>query len=279
MNLEKAIFVDEIGIESGIYGDCRLKTVYQPVYERCGDRLSAYGVEARIRPFQDGLAISARSFFGEVPAEDRLAVEHLCRALHLGNHRNIGVDGLHLFLNLNLDPSSGGEAGAPHAGLERMALRVGEIGFDPGLLICEISGTEALGRACLGRLATRLRHLGIRLAIDDFGTGFSTLDRVEMLRPEIVRIDGEWFRRVSSYPRALRLVAPLVAGFQRLGARVLIEGIETPFQLGAALDAGADLLQGYLLGRPKLAGAFFDEAPLIVEQLVRPDPKVVSLRL
>ena len=42
----------------------------------------------------------------------------------------------------------------------------------------------------------------------------------------------------------------LVRLIQDLGAQVVCEGIETPVQQALALDAGADLLQGYLYGEP-----------------------------
>jgi EAL domain-containing protein (putative c-di-GMP-specific phosphodiesterase class I) len=48
-----------------------------------------------------------------------------------------------------------------------------------------------------------------------------------------------------------------------------VEGIETPHHLKVAVEAGADLFQGFLLGRPALAGTIVDETPLSIATLVR----------
>src|SRR5690606_35905206 len=124
--------------------------------------------------------------------------------------------------------------------------------LDIRFLVCEVTESPALDRATFVRLAAEMRRLGMRLAIDDFGSGDSTLERVELLEPDFVKIDGAWFRRLVQTPGAARLLANLVDGFHRGGASVLVEGIETSAQLRAALDAGADCVQGYLLGRPAL---------------------------
>jgi len=58
---------------------------------------------------------------------------------------------------------------------------------------------------------------------------------------------------------------------------VLVEGIEQPAQLGVALEAGADLLQGLLLARPVLTGTLFSAEPLEINELLRPAAKVIPL--
>ena len=61
------------------------------------------------------------------------------------------------------------------------------------------------------------------------------------------------------------------------GARVLVEGIEQARHLRVALDGGVDLLQGFHLARPALAGTIFNEEPLSIDVLLGADNKVVPL--
>ena len=42
----------------------------------------------------------------------------------------------------------------------------------------------------------------------------------------------------------------LIRAVHQLGATVVATGIETPDDAALALDAGADMLQGYFVGRP-----------------------------
>ena len=270
-----AITVDEVGIETGRYEQFLLKSAYQPVWLRRDDMLYPTAVEALIRPFVDGAPVPVPDLFAAVPEEDRFFIESLCRALHLRNHHNIGEPALELFFNY--DPDINIELAQALQQLHYMADRLAEKSFDLGLLICEITEARAIAPENLVRIAAEMRSLGMRVAVDDFGSGQSTLERVELLDPDIIKIDGQWFRRVVSAKGASRLLGTLIASFKRRGASVLVEGIETPEQLAVAIEAGAERLQGYLLGRPALVGTDCDWSAKPIAHFLGLDGNVVPL--
>ncbi|TPK77939.1 EAL domain-containing protein [Mesorhizobium sp. B2-4-18] len=269
-----AIFVDEIGIECGIHGDFRLRSAYQPIYAPRGGSLHPVAVEGLIEPHRAGRPVSPRVFFDSVAAPERLYVETMCRVLHLRNFHNIGVDGLDLFFNYN--PRVNDHAGRALAEIRLMSRHLDELGLAPAMLVCEIT-EQAADDALLARLVREMRRDGIRIAIDDFGTGHSTVERVSLLQPDIVKIDGGWFAEFCRHAAAERFFRPLVSSLHDRGAKVLVEGIEQPTHLRVALEGGVDLLQGFLLGRPALAGTIFNEEPLAVDALLGFDNKVVPL--
>jgi len=273
-NVGEAIFVDEVGIEYGVHGDFRLRSAYQPIFAPHGRTLQAVAVEGLIEPHRAGQAGAPRVFFESVAASDRLFVETMCRALHLRNFNNIGVDGLDLFFNYN--PLVNDHLGRALAEIRLMSRHLDELGLAPGMLVCEIT-EQAADDALLARLVREMRRDGIRIAIDDFGTGHSTEERVALLRPDIVKIDGGWFAEFCRHAAAERFFRPLVSSLHDRGARVLVEGIEQPTHLRVALEGGVDLLQGFLLARPALAGTIFDEEPLVIDALLGRDNKVVPL--
>ncbi|TJV43490.1 MAG: EAL domain-containing protein [Mesorhizobium sp.] len=273
-NVGDAIFVDEVGIEFGVYGDFRLRSAYQPIFAPRGDTLHPVAVEGLIEPHRAGRPGSPRAFFEGVAAPDRLFVETMCRVLHLRNFHNIGVDGLDLFFNYN--PLVNDHAGRALAEIRLMSRHLGELGLAPRMLVCEIT-EQAADDALLARLAREMRRDGIRIAIDDFGTGHSTEERVSLLKPDIVKIDGGWFAQFCRHAAAERFFRPLVSSLHDRGAKVLVEGIEQSIHLRVALEAGVDLLQGFLLARPALAGTVFEEEPLVVDALLGLDNKVVPL--
>lgn len=261
--LEEAVpefLADELGIAYGRFGDLVLKSSYQPLYCMDGDWLQPFGVEALVTGLREGVAVRADDILGLVAGERRVALERLCRTLHVRNHHAMGLPGMQLFFNA--DP------GFAVADVEHLAAMLAEEGVAPGLVTCEI--TEQAGDDDrLRALATELRAVGVRLAVDDFGAGHSTAGRVRALRPDIVKVDANWFRSVVPRPDALRLLPSLFARLADLGCAILVEGIETPRHLGAAVEAGANLFQGYLLARPALAGTIVDEAPLQVRDLMQ----------
>jgi EAL domain-containing protein (putative c-di-GMP-specific phosphodiesterase class I) len=91
---------------------------------------------------------------------------------------------------------------------------------------------------------------GAHLAIDDLGAGFSNLERIVDLEPKIVKLDLSLVRGIEKNPRRQILIRHLVRLSEDLGARVVVEGIETMDEFSAVLDTGAHFGQGYLLARP-----------------------------
>lgn len=251
--------VDEVGIAYGRFGELVLKSCYQPLFRVEGDWLQPFGVEALVTGMRQKASIGADEILGLVEGEQRARLERLCRMLHVRNYHQIGLPGLQLYFNA--DP------GFTLDDVEHLGWLLAEAGVEPNLVTCEIteqSGDDVRLRA----LADELRAIGVRLAVDDFGAGHSTAERVRALRPETVKIDANWFRSVVSQPEALRLLPTLFARLGDLGCRILVEGIETPRQLHAAVEVGADLLQGFLLARPALAGTIVDDAPLLIRDLM-----------
>lgn len=261
-----AIFADEIGIEYGIYGDFRLRSAYQPIFAPWKGSLKPVAVEALIVPYQFGQQISPDQFFDGIAVRDRLFVETMCRTLHLRNFRNIGVGDLDLFLNF--DPGVNDHPGRVLSELRLMMGGLEDLELHPRMLVCEITEHAAPNDKVLVAMAREMRRNGLRIAVDDFGAGHSTEERLRLVEPDIVKIDGPWFALLCRYPAAERLFKPLVSLLHDRGTKVLVEGIEQPSQLRVALEGGADLLQGFLLGRPALAGTIFDEEPIDAARLL-----------
>jgi EAL domain-containing protein (putative c-di-GMP-specific phosphodiesterase class I) len=270
----EAIFADEVGIEYGVYGAFRLKSAYQPIFAPRGGDLAAVAVEALIEPHRAAMPVAPAVFFDSVAAGDRLFVETMCRMLHLKNFRNIGVEGLDLFFNYN--PMINDHLGRALAEIRLMTRHLGDLDLNAGMLVCEIT-EQAADDQVLARLVREMRRHGIRIAIDDFGTGHSTEERIDLLAPNIVKIDGDWFGEFCRHAAAERFFRPLVSSLHDRGAKVLVEGIEQATHLRVALDGGVDLLQGFHLARPALAGTIFNQEPLSIEALMGTDNKVVPL--
>lgn len=94
-------------------------------------------------------------------------------------------------------------------------------------------------------------RLGGFLLIDDAGTDFSDEDRIRQLRPDIVKIDRMLFQQsIDDDDAAGARLDGILTAARDVGARTLVEGVEDAAQLDAVRDLGADLAQGYHLGRP-----------------------------
>lgn len=95
-----------------------------------------------------------------------------------------------------------------------------------------------------------VRSKGIKVAVDDLGAGHSNLKYIADLAPEIVKLDRNLIAQLKRESRLQTLVTAIVDLCQRLGAKVVAEGIETREEMQAVLETGAHFGQGYFLGRP-----------------------------
>jgi diguanylate cyclase (GGDEF)-like protein len=102
----------------------------------------------------------------------------------------------------------------------------------------------------------RLKALGIRLSLDDFGTGSSSLSYLKHLPLDELKIDRSFVIAMSESEPDAVIVRSTAELAQRLGLRVVAEGVETPEAWQQLADIGCEQAQGYYLQRPLEATDF-----------------------
>ena len=121
-----------------------------------------------------------------------------------------------------------------------------------GMLELELTETSLMEEpAHARRLFHGLRAIGVRIAIDDFGTRYSSLNYLREFAPDILKIDKSFVDPIVESPRDSDLVAGIIQLAHTLGIDVVGEGIEEEAQRAILEEAGCDLIQGFLLARPK----------------------------
>ncbi|KRB36715.1 EAL domain-containing protein [Microbacterium sp. Root180] len=127
--------------------------------------------------------------------------------------------------------------------------RLEDLSIDPASVTIEIteSPSPQLLPVMDGPLQL-LRSLGLAISIDDFGSRDTTIEMVEALPIDEIKIDRSLTQRADA--AASDFVAGVVERAARYGWRVLAEGIETTADLERAIARGCHRGQGYLLGAP-----------------------------
>jgi EAL domain-containing protein (putative c-di-GMP-specific phosphodiesterase class I) len=223
----------------------RLSTHFQAIYSAAECRPMGY--EALIRATRgDGLAIEPAQLLGSVPeGAARASLDRQCRRVQVERFTRLGDKQTRLFLNLD-----------PHVLVEgpRFGAYFAEVleahGLPAERVAVELTESPLPSEERLASAIEYYRDLGCLIVVDDFGAGHSNFDRVWRLKPDIVKIDREMTRRLSSNSVARRMLAGIVSVLHDAGAAVCVEGIETEDQAISSLDAGADLVQGYYFSRP-----------------------------
>jgi EAL domain-containing protein (putative c-di-GMP-specific phosphodiesterase class I) len=98
-----------------------------------------------------------------------------------------------------------------------------------------------------------LRSIGVRLALDDFGTGQANYLMLMECRPDYLKVERHFVHGSQGDERRQVFLESLARLGQRIGARVIAEGVEEAADLFRVRAAGIGLAQGYLLGRPRPA--------------------------
>ena len=126
-----------------------------------------------------------------------------------------------------------------------------ETGLAPERLELEITETSLLENQ-ESHLATirQLKNLGISIALDDFGTGYSSVTYLTSFPFDKIKIDRSFTQGALTRRDCAAVVSSVLALAHGLGMIATVEGIETREQLKYMREAGVDLAQGYLFGRP-----------------------------
>jgi EAL domain-containing protein (putative c-di-GMP-specific phosphodiesterase class I) len=248
----------------------RVTTHFQPIFSV--RRRSVVGMEALSRGVEAGGRLIPPASMFEMAAAEGLAaaVEDLCRASAVRSFSRLPSrsDDLLLFLNLDLASTA-----SPEASAAELQMLVYGAGLQPRNVAVEFLEARFDDAGRFGALASALRSRGFLMALDDVGAGHSNLDRIPLLKPDVIKIDRSLITGVEKDFYKQETLKSLVSLSRRIGALVVAEGIETEAEAITALELGADLLQGYFLSRPQPA-ATFDEggmarAATCVESLAR----------
>jgi EAL domain-containing protein (putative c-di-GMP-specific phosphodiesterase class I)/CheY-like chemotaxis protein len=95
-----------------------------------------------------------------------------------------------------------------------------------------------------------LLQTGFRIAVDDLGSGYNSLSVLAGLRPQFMKVDRSIVEQIERDDRKQRLVELLVVFAKATGTQLIVEGIQTEEEAAVVTRMGADLLQGFLYGRP-----------------------------
>jgi diguanylate cyclase (GGDEF)-like protein len=102
----------------------------------------------------------------------------------------------------------------------------------------------------------RLRSLGVQLALDDFGTGYSSLGYLPRASFSKVKIDRSFVQLAAGGCQvSIAVIRSIVALAHGLGMQITAEGVESKAETALMRKLGCTQLQGYLIGKPELAGS------------------------
>lgn len=125
-------------------------------------------------------------------------------------------------------------------------------GLTPERVVIELTEQSPIDDyQLLQRALQHYRSMGFSIALDDLGAGYSGLRLWTEMRPEYVKIDRYFIDGIHLDPLKREFVGSILRMAKASRAQVVAEGIELKEELDVLEQLGAEMLQGFWLGRPQ----------------------------
>ncbi len=224
----------------------RLALAYQPVVLTRDPKRVAFH-EGLIRVLEpNGRIIPARDFIDAIEAHE-LGREIDCAALEFGLLALAQHADLRLAINMS----------ARSIGYPRW-VRTLKKGLEAGptvgeRLILEITERSAMTVPELViTFMEEWQRKGVAFAMDDFGAGNTAIRYFKDFMFDILKIDGQFIRKINKDPDNQALVKALLGIGKHFEMFTVAESVETPEVAECLRAMGVDCLQGYLFGPPSV---------------------------
>ena len=234
--------------------DKQFEIYYQPKVDI--DSWTIVGAEALLRwPHPERGNISPTEFIpiaeetGMITAIQQWVLREACKELR--SWSSMRPQPLTVSVNISSHHFHGGTL------VDDVRAAVSEAGIDPRDLDLEI--TESVLLQDIDSTVKSLRILkeaGVALSIDDFGTGYSSLSYLNRLPIDTLKIDRSFVENMHRRQDDAAICSAIMAMANRLGLKVVAEGVEVEEQLEFLKRHGCGQIQGFLFSKAVPAREF-----------------------
>lgn len=225
----------------------------QPQVDEAGNMLGAEGLVRWFRPVhgmmlpEDFVDVFERS--GLISTMDQYVWELACK--QLVRWKESGYD--KYYISVNVSPKDFYYLDI----YQTLTTLVECYEVSPANLHLEITETSVMKDAKLHlELIDQLREYGFRVVMDDFGKGYSSLNMLQDMNIDALKIDMEFLRKNEEEERSHMILEMILNLAKELNISVITEGVEQKDQLQYMQTLGCNLFQGYYFAKPMPVGQF-----------------------
>ena len=134
--------------------------------------------------------------------------------------------------------------------VEEVRKRVDAAGIGRDKITIEITESAIGGDySFMKRQVERFHELGFSVWMDDFGSEYSSLDYLQSLPFDLIKLDMRFMRQFDDEKTKV-IITEIVRMALSLGIDTVCEGVETAEQVAFLREVGCSKLQGYYFSRP-----------------------------
>lgn len=226
--------------------DGRLEMHFQPILhaDRSDD---IFAFECLVRGIgQDGGLVRPDQLFAAARATDLMF--HMDRAARIAAIRQAARQGISENVFINFNPTSVYD---PVFCLQTTFDEVNRLGSEPGRYVFEVVETDLVeDPSHLEAILREYRKHGFRVALDDLGAGYGSLNLMQSIRPDFVKLDRGMVDGVSTDDYRASITSRLIEMARDLDVQIIAEGIETAEDWEWLKSQKVDFVQGFYFARP-----------------------------
>ena len=224
-----------------------IRTLFHPIVSIKEKRI--VGFEALSRGINNGSGsiISPIDMFKCAQLNDlNLELDRLCRKIAIKQYQAKGMQD-NFLLFVNFDP---GILNKVRIGCGWMNKLIESYGIKPFNIAIEIVESKVETHNRLSAFVDLYREYGFHIVLDDFGADHSNLNRILLVKPDIIKIDRELTLNISRDYYKQAIVGSIVELGNKIGSVCLAEGVETLDDIIMCHELGLDYFQGFFFSLP-----------------------------
>ncbi|WP_456408187.1 putative bifunctional diguanylate cyclase/phosphodiesterase [Caldithrix abyssi] len=123
--------------------------------------------------------------------------------------------------------------------------------LNPRNIQLEITETSLMDEGTsIHKNISALVGMGVELAIDDFGTGYASLNYLQNIPAQTIKIDRSYISKINSDVKNKDMIRAILAMGKSLNKNMVAEGVETSEHLEFLRQNDCKQFQGYLFSKP-----------------------------
>ena len=225
----------------------RVEMHYQPIFDVRAGRFRSAEALARINDPEFGTVspavfIPAAETLGYILPLGNAVLDHVFRFVSEHKPEETGLD----YIEINLSVAQCMESSLP-AKIRELQCKYG---VDPRNVYFEITETtfENISDTVYENVNELIR-MGYSFALDDFGIGYSSIQRVNRLPLQLIKVDKSMLDEAST-ENGHKILEYTVRMMQSIGKQLVVEGAETREAVEILESIRCDYIQGFYYSRP-----------------------------
>lgn len=220
---------------------------YQPIVSI--SKRSMIGYESLLRAYYHDNLIPPDLLFLYASETDSVhTLDSICQKMALLKYRE-GYHNQLLFINIE---TSLIEYYLNHATL--IINTIDTLQIPRGKIVIEINEKRAGSNSQILDLVHVYRNAGFLIALDDVGAGHSNLNRIVLVKPDIVKIDRSVIMDIDQSYIKQEVLRSITELGQKIGAITIAEGVEAEAEVITCVGCGVDWFQGYFFSKAMDSG-------------------------